>query len=76
MSPITFMTQARALLGLRLASGFAIFGGPSHNIAFPAEEAENDEDVRLSPYGSVRLDPSSPSSPRGWPGVVLGVQAS
>ncbi|WP_437774143.1 LA_2272 family surface repeat-containing protein [Sorangium sp. So ce1097] len=71
LKPTAVLTQARALLGLRLLPGFAIFGGPSYNVAF----GETPEDTGLSPYGSIPLRIDDSFSQRGWPGVVLGVQA-
>ncbi|WP_437729679.1 LA_2272 family surface repeat-containing protein [Sorangium sp. So ce1335] len=71
LKPTAVLTQARALLGLRLLPGFAIFGGPSYNVAF----GETPEDAGLSPYGSIPLRIDDSFSQRAWPGVVLGVQA-
>ncbi|XYH92609.1 LA_2272 family surface repeat-containing protein [Sorangium sp. So ce1128] len=69
--PAAVLTQARALLGLRLAPEFAIFGGPSYNVAF----GDTPEDARLSPYGSIPLRLGDSDAQRAWPGVVLGVEA-
>ncbi|MGK3993164.1 LA_2272 family surface repeat-containing protein [Sorangium sp. So ce1024] len=69
--PVAVLTQARALLGFRLLPGFAIFGGPSYNVAF----GDTPEDARLSPYGSIPLRINDSETQRAWPGVVLGVQA-
>ncbi|WP_437283825.1 LA_2272 family surface repeat-containing protein [Sorangium sp. So ce406] len=71
LKPTAVLTQARALLGLRLLPGFAVFGGPSYNVAF----GETPEDAGLSPYGSIPLRIDDSFAQRGWPGVVLGVQA-
>ncbi|WP_437922859.1 hypothetical protein WMF37_27985 [Sorangium sp. So ce291] len=68
--PAAVLTQARALLGLRLAPEFAIFGGPSYNVAF----GDTPEDARLSPYGSIPLRLNDTDAQRAWPGVVLGVE--
>ncbi|WP_437751332.1 LA_2272 family surface repeat-containing protein [Sorangium sp. So ce1389] len=68
--PAAVLTQARALLGLRLAPEFAIFGGPSYNVAF----GDTAEDARLSPYGSIPLRLDDSDAQRAWPGVVLGVE--
>lgn len=66
----TVLGQTRILLGARLASWLAIYGGPSYNIAFSPDV----KDSKLSPYGSIALDPDDPNPALGWPGVVLGVQ--
>ncbi|WP_434040737.1 MULTISPECIES: LA_2272 family surface repeat-containing protein [Sorangium] len=71
LKPTAVLTQARALLGLRLLPRFAIFGGPSYNVAF----GKTPEDAGLSPYGSIPLHIDDSFSQRAWPGVVLGVQA-
>ncbi|XXY50640.1 hypothetical protein WME91_05800 [Sorangium sp. So ce269] len=68
--PAAVLTQARALLGLRLAPEFAIFGGPSYNVAF----GDTPEDARLSPYGSIPLRLGDTDAQRAWPGIVLGVE--
>ncbi|XXT14448.1 hypothetical protein WME94_29795 [Sorangium sp. So ce429] len=68
--PAAVLTQARALLGVRLAPEFAIFGGPSYNVAF----GDTPEDARLSPYGSIPLRLNDTDAQRAWPGVVLGVE--
>ncbi|HTN86002.1 MAG TPA: hypothetical protein VL242_20020 [Sorangium sp.] len=68
--PGAVLAQARALLGLRLAPEFAIFGGPSYNVAF----GDTPEDARLSPYGSIPLRLGASDAQRAWPGVVLGVE--
>ncbi|WP_437302076.1 LA_2272 family surface repeat-containing protein [Sorangium sp. So ce388] len=68
--PGAVLAQARALLGLRLAPEFAIFGGPSYNVAF----GDTPEDARLSPYGSIPLRLGDSDAQRAWPGVVLGVE--
>ncbi|WP_437719996.1 LA_2272 family surface repeat-containing protein [Sorangium sp. So ce861] len=66
------MTQARALLGYRLFPDLAVFGGPSYNVANGATAEES----QLSPYGSKALgDVDSVNPWRGWPGIVLGVEA-
>ncbi|AGP37883.1 LA_2272 family surface repeat-containing protein [Sorangium cellulosum] len=67
-----WMTQARALLGYRLFPGLAVFGGPSYNVANGATAEEG----QLSPYGSKALGEGDTVNPwRGWPGLVLGVEA-
>ncbi|MGK3962151.1 hypothetical protein WMF38_54735 [Sorangium sp. So ce118] len=68
--PAAVLTQARALLGVRLAPEFAIFGGPSYNVAF----GDTPEDASLSPYGSIPLRFNDTDAQRAWPGVVLGVE--
>ncbi|WP_437949093.1 hypothetical protein WME98_52360 [Sorangium sp. So ce296] len=67
-----WMTQARALLGYRLSPELAVFGGPSYNVANGATVEESE----LSPYGSKALGDVDTVNPwRGWPGLVLGVEA-
>ncbi|WP_437312630.1 LA_2272 family surface repeat-containing protein [Sorangium sp. So ce385] len=66
------MGQARALLGYRLSPKLAVFGGPSYNVANGATAEES----QLSPYGSKALGEGDTVNPwRGWPGIVLGVEA-
>jgi hypothetical protein len=69
--PAAVVGQARVLVGLRLASRFAVFAGPSYNIAY----GRTPEDSQLSPYGALILDPTEPDPVRGWPGLTVGVQA-
>ncbi|WP_437805492.1 LA_2272 family surface repeat-containing protein [Sorangium sp. So ce1078] len=70
-NPSAALVQARALLGVRVFPELAVFGGPSYNVSF----GETAEDAPLSPYGSIPLRIDDTDAQRGWPGVVLGVQA-
>jgi hypothetical protein len=66
----TLMVQARAVLGVKLAPRFAVYGGPTYNVAY-APVPQNSE---LSPYGSIVLDGGSEDPVRGWLGGTLGIQ--
>ncbi|WP_437604759.1 hypothetical protein WMF20_26525 [Sorangium sp. So ce834] len=72
-NPSASLVQARAVLGVRLFPELAVFGGPSYNVAF----GDTAEDARLSPYGSTSFaDSADDVNPwRGWPGIVVGVEA-
>src|SRR5262249_38890991 len=65
----TLMSQARTVLGLRLDRRFAIFAGPSYNVAF----SQSPEDTDLSAFGSSVIHTRLDSTVRGWPGFALGV---
>jgi len=65
------MLQARAVLGIRLARGFAVYGGPTYNTSL----APRAKDALLSLYGSLLIQQDKDMTIRSWPGVVLGIQA-
>ncbi|AUX44121.1 hypothetical protein SOCE26_055830 [Sorangium cellulosum] len=70
LEAVAAISQARALLGVRLSEDLAIFGGPTYNLSF----GKTDEDVDLSPYGSTAFPFDGVNAMRGWPGATLGVQ--
>ncbi|WP_437668691.1 hypothetical protein [Sorangium sp. So ce131] len=70
LEPVAAISQARALLGVRLSEDLAIFGGPTYNLSF----AKTDVDADLSPYGSTTFPFDGVNAMRGWPGATLGVQ--
>jgi hypothetical protein len=66
----TVMVQVRTVVGVRLAPSFAVYGGPTYNVAY----APITTDSVLSPYGSTVLSDEGDEPIRGWPGGVIGVQ--
>jgi RNA polymerase sigma factor (sigma-70 family) len=65
------LAQLRAVLGWRLARGFAVIAGPSYNVIV----AERAEDASISALGSSLFHTEPGLFVRGWPGIALGVQA-